>query len=122
MPERMALEVSSLSTIISGLISILLVSLAIHFGAKPFAKAEHESFWRAIVVAVVGSLFATLVALGMAELLPGEILPLIVSLAAWALVAAIVYRVTWLRGVLIGILAWLLWFVVNLLIGLIFGA
>lgn len=110
----------TLESIVSGLISILLVSLAIHFGAKPFARAENEKFLNAILVAVLGSILATLVEFLLADAI-GATWARVLALATWALVAAAIYRTSWIRGALIGVLAWLLWFVVSLIVAALFN-
>ncbi len=110
----------SIASLVSGLISILLVSLAIHFGAKPFTSSEHEKFLNAILVAVIGAILATLVEFGLTGTLSAA-LARVVALAAWALVAAGVYHTTWLKGALIGVAAWMLWFLVSLVVSALFN-
>lgn len=101
------------SGIVSAILSILIVSLFIHFGAKPFT--HDAGFLRAVFVAIVGSLLATVVWGAL-----GGTLGLIVAVAVWALVAAVTYRTSWLAGLMIGVVAWILWAIVSWLIALIF--
>ncbi len=111
----MAIEFSTLSNIISGIISILVVSVFIHFGAKPFAKEIDEKFSNAVVVAVAGAVLASIVAILLANVFTRPIYANLLSIATWALVAAGVYRVSWLKGLLIGLVAGLLWFAVSVI-------
>jgi hypothetical protein len=110
----MAVEFTTLSNIISGVISILVVSIFIHFGAKPFAEEINEKFSNAIIVAVAGSVLASLAAILLSGVFTKPIYGQLLSVAAWALVAAAIYHVSWVKGLLIGLVAGILWFIVNL--------
>lgn len=108
------MEFDTSSAIVSSLITILLVSLAIHFGAKSVTR--DAGFLRAVIVAVVGSILAGLVWGAV-----GGNLGLILAVAVWALIAAFMYRTSWIGGLVIGVVAWLLWYVVSILIRMLFG-
>jgi hypothetical protein len=69
-----------------------------------------------IVIDRSGVIAALLTAL-LANLLAGLVLAwvgfgtlgIILALAVWALVAALFYRTSWLKGAVIGLVAWVLW-------------
>ncbi|MGB1573340.1 MAG: hypothetical protein ACPG85_03615 [Flavobacteriales bacterium] len=103
------MEVSERTAALLGsLISLLVTALFIHFGASAVVKGK-QRYTQAILVAFLGSLLAFLVLAGAGFGLVGNLL----ALAAWALVAAAVYRTSWLGGALIGVVAWVLWLVIQ---------
>lgn len=107
------MEFEITSGLVSSIVTILLVSLAIHFGAKTITR--DAGFLRAVVVALLGSLFA-----GIVWAAVGGNLGLILAVAVWALVAAVTYRTSWLGGLVIGVVAWLLWYLVSILVAMLF--
>jgi hypothetical protein len=94
------------------LVTLVVVSLYIYFAAK--LTGEKEGFGTAIATAFVGSLLAFLT-LALIGGLGGTILAIVV----WAAVAAGFYRTRWLKGLLIGLVAWVLNIAVVWLVGLI---
>ncbi len=101
------MDFSSAAGIASSLVSILVVSVFIHFGAKSVTR--DAGFLRAVFVAVVGSVFAGIIWIAL-----GGTLGLILAVGAWGLVAAVTYRTSWFGGMAIGFVAWLLWLAVSL--------
>ncbi len=101
------------SGLLSTILTILVVSAFIHFGAK--SMVGDRGFGRAIFVAVVGSLLAGLIWISI-----HNTLGLFLGIAAWTLVAAVTYRTSWLRGLGIGVIAWILWAVVSWVVSLVF--
>lgn len=95
--------------LVGAIISLLLTGLIIHFGAS-FVVPGKQRYTQGILTAFLGSLLAFLVLVGAGGF--GG-LAIILALAAWALVAALVYRTSWLRGALIGVAAWVIWLIVQ---------
>jgi len=99
------------ATWLGALVSLLVTALFIHFGAKLMVPGKVH-YMQGIATAFFGSLLA-----GFVLFLTGfGTLGNILALASWALVAAIAYRTSWLRGALVGLVAWLIWLVVNWII------
>jgi hypothetical protein len=89
------------SSIVGFLIVLLVTSLFIFVAAK--LTGEGEGFGTALATALVGSLLFGLVLF----LLPNKV-GLVLAVVVWGAVAAGFYRTRWLKGLLIGIVAWLL--------------
>jgi hypothetical protein len=53
--------------------------------------------------------------------LVGGIWGLLLAVATWALIAALFFRTRWTKGLIIGVVAWLLWFLVSLLVSWLFA-
>lgn len=109
----MAFDFSLDSALVSAIISILVTALFIHFAAK--IVVDRSSYIVSILVAVIGTFLGTLV-----YGLVGDVLGLILGILTWAAVAAVFFRTRLLKGAVIGVVAWLLWFLVNLLIDWLF--
>lgn len=106
------MEVSPrVAALIGILVAWLVTSAFIHFGAGFVTKRRR--FGQAMATAFIGSLLAGLVLIGAGGL---GMVGVLLALAAWALVAGAIYRTTWIGGVAIGIMAWLLWWLVNFLL------
>ena len=73
-----------------------------------------------LLASILTALVATFLAQLMLVLIPGRIIGLIVAVAVWALVAALFFRTQWLKGAVIGLVAWVLWAVVQWVMGLVF--
>ncbi len=93
---------------VGAVISFLVTGLFIHFGASMVVKGK-QHYWQGLIVAFAGTVAATVVLIGAGF----GTLAVFLALAAWALVAAIVYRTSWLRGAVVGLAAWVLWLIVN---------
>jgi hypothetical protein len=91
------------------LITWVVTALFIHFAAK--IVLDRSGFLTALLVALVGSLLAVLVG-G----LVGGTLGLILAIATWSLVCALFYRTGWLKAAVVGLVAWVLFFVVTLVV------
>jgi hypothetical protein len=89
------------------LILVIIEALFVWLAARIIL--DRGGFIASIVTAVLGNLFAFLI-----WGLVSGILGLILAVLAWGLVAAIVFRTAWLKGAVIGVVAWLIWFLVNL--------
>lgn len=94
------------------LVSLLLTTLFIVLAAR--IVIDRASFIGALLTALVGNFLAVLVWQAV-----GGLLGLILALLVWGLVAALFLRTAWLKGVVIGIVAWIIFVLVNLLLGLI---
>ncbi len=102
--------------LIGGIISLLITAFFVHMAAK--IVVGKGRFLQAIVVAFLGNILSGLVLLGAGLGLLGVFL----ALAAWALVAAVVYRERWLAGAGIGFVAWILWIAVQFLVSFVRAA
>lgn len=96
-------------SLVTFLITWLVTALFIHFAAK--IVLDRSSFGAALLTALVGSLLAVLVA-G----LVGGTLGVVLAIATWALVCALFYRTGWLKAAVVGLVAWVLFFLVRWLV------
>jgi len=87
--------------LISFIISLLIVGLFVYLAAK--LTGESEGYGTALATAFVGNLLAYLVLI----LISGW-LGIVLAIVVWGAVAAGFYRTRWLKGLFIGIVAWLL--------------
>lgn len=115
----MVFEITAGNSLLSAIITILIVTLFIFFAAK-FVLGR-TSFFAALGTAVIGTILAQLAAYGVDALGGGYWVALIVGVVVWALIAAIFFRAAWVQGAIIGLVAWVLWFLVNLAISALFG-
>jgi hypothetical protein len=93
--------------IITFVVGLLLTALVVHIAAS-LAVPGKQGYLQAILVAFLGNLLAGLVLIGTGA----SNLGIFLAAAAWALVAAIVYHTSWLRGAFVGIVAWILWAII----------
>ncbi len=91
---------------VSALVTVLVASVFVYFAGR--IVVDRSSILAAILTAVLGTLLGTFVW----GLLPG-VLGMVLGVLAWGLVAAFFYRTKWTKGALIGVVAWLLWFLVT---------
>lgn len=94
---------------LGSLVSILVATLFIYFAAK--FVLDRTSIFSALLSAVVSTLLAALVLV----LVTGT-LGIVLSILVWALCTAAFFRTSWLKGAIIGLVAWALSFVVMLLL------
>lgn len=87
----------------------VVTALFIHFAAG--IVLNRSSFLSALLVALIGSVLAVLVG-G----LVGGTLGLVLAIATWALVCALFYRTGWIKAAVVGLVAWVLFFLVTLLV------
>lgn len=92
-------------------LTLLLVGFCIHIAAKLIAKKS--DIHMALVAGTFGVLAAHLVVL----LVTVDILGFLLSLAAFALVCALVYRKKFAEGLALGAVAWIMWLVANAVLG-----
>jgi hypothetical protein len=115
----MPIEYSLSSGLVSALITILVATLFIYFAAR--AVLGRASFLAALGTALVATFLASLAAAGVDAVGGAWWLAWGVGIFVWALIAAIFFRAAWVQGAIIGLVAWVLYFLVNLVIGLLFG-
>jgi len=108
-----AFEFSVSNSLVAGLVALLITAVFVHVAAK--LVAGHSNYLQAVLAAFLGSLLAGLVLIGV-----GGLLGIILALAAWSLVVALIYRENWLVGAGIGLVAWLLWLGIQYLIRALF--
>lgn len=94
---------------VSVLIAVLLTTLFVWLAAR--IVVDRSSLVAALLTALVGNFLAFLV-WGAVGGIPG----LVLAVLAWGLVAALFFRTAWLKGAVIGVVAWLLWFLTNLVL------
>lgn len=104
-----AFEFGAGEGIVAAIVTIVIASLIIRAAAR--LVIDRGGFISALLTAIVGTLVATFVW----ALVPG-LLGLLLGIAVWALVAALFFRTDWVKGALIGVVAWVIWFLVSLLI------
>ncbi|MHB8633466.1 MAG: hypothetical protein ACYDBQ_05780 [Thermoplasmatota archaeon] len=93
-------------------VAILVVALFVHLAAH--LVLDRGGFLQALGTTVLGFLLA-----GVAVTLVAGTWGLVLGLVVWALVAAIVYRTGWLKGAIVGLVAYVLGLLVQWLVGLI---
>ena len=97
---------------IAALVVWVVTALFIHFAAK--IVLDKSSFLTALLVALIGTILAVLVG-G----LVGGTLGLILAIVTWALVCALFYRTGMLKAAVVGVVAWVLYFLVTWLVKMI---
>jgi hypothetical protein len=88
-------------------VAVLVAGLFVYFAAR--IVIDRASYAASIATILVGNLVAFAIALVVAGLAG-----LLLAAAGWALVAAFFFRTRWLKGAVIGLVAWALWILVNL--------
>ena len=96
----------SLHSLVSILVTALFIWLAARF------VLDRSSLVAALASAVVSTLLAGLVAF----LVGGGTLGLILGILVWALCTSAFFRTDWVKGAIIGLVAWVLYFLTGLLI------
>jgi hypothetical protein len=105
--------------LLTTLLTWLVATLFVHFAAKLVMGGSR--FLQALLAVMVGSLLAGLVDLGGRSAdWPGPLIA-VLALAAFALGLAVMYRASWFKGALLGVVAWILWAVVRYVAGRIVG-
>lgn len=92
---------------INFLILLLIEALFIWFAAR--VVDAPGGYVAAILTALVGNFLAFIVWGAV-----GGTVGLVLAVLTWGLVAAVFFRTKWLKGAVIGVVAWLIWFLVNL--------
>lgn len=102
----MAYELTIQESTVAALVAILVATIFIYVAAK--FVLEYSGFLAALGTATIGTLLAQLVL----YVVPGPAwLAFTLAIATWALVAALLFRTSWVRGAIIGLVAWVLWFI-----------
>lgn len=96
--------------LVAFLVTWLVTALFIHFAAK--IVLDHSSFLSALLTALVGSFLAVLVGV-----LVGGTLGFVLAILTWGLVCALFYRTGWLKALVVGVVAWLLYLLVVWILG-----
>jgi hypothetical protein len=99
---------------VAALVTWVVVSLFIHFAAK--IVLDKSSFLTAMLVALIGTFLMALV-----DGLVGGTLGTVLALATWALVCALFYRTGMVRAAVVGLVAWVLAFLVTWLVVKVFS-
>lgn len=100
--------------LVTFLVTWVVTALFIHFAAR--IVLDRSSFLSALLTALVGSFLAVLVGV-----LVGGPLGIILAVLTWGLVCALFYRTGWLKALVVGLVAWVLYILVQWLIGKILG-
>jgi Ni,Fe-hydrogenase I cytochrome b subunit len=114
-----AFELDVGTGILAAILTLLVTATFIYFAAR--FVLDRSSFLAAILTAVVGTLLAYLAVIVLTPLVQAAWIPFVAAVAMWALAAAVFFRAKWVQGVIIGIVAWLLFLLVGFLISLIAG-
>ena len=101
----MAWEFDAPRDLTTFLITWVVTAIFIHFAAK--IVLDKSSFIAALLTALVGTSLAVLVGA-----LVGGTLGVILAIATWALVCALFYRTGWIKAAVVGLVAWVLYFIV----------
>ena len=91
---------------LAALITWVVTALFIHFAAK--IVLDRSSILTALLVALIGTILAVLVG----GIVAGT-LGLILAIVTWALVCALFYRTGMLKAAVVGVVAWVLYFLVT---------
>jgi uncharacterized membrane protein len=94
---------------ITGLVSILVATLFIWFAAR--LVLDRSSLLAALASAVISTLLA-----GLIVAYVGGAVGIILAILVWALFTAIFFRTDWAKGAIIGLVAWVLSYLVGLLL------
>ena len=94
---------------LGALVAWVVTALFIHFAAR--IVLDKSSFLTALAVALLGTLLAFLVVV-----LVGGPLGIVLGLLAWAVICAVAYRTGILKAAVVGLVAWLLFFLTTWLI------
>ena len=95
--------------LITSLVTLLVASAVVYLAAR--MVLDRSSILASIVTVVLGTFLSALVAAA----LPG-LLGILVAAAVWALVAAFFFRTEWLKGAIVGLVAWALWALIGLVV------
>ena len=95
---------------VGALVAWVVTALFIHFAAK--IVLDRSSFLTALVVALLGTLLAFLVV----GLVGGGTLGIVLGLLTWAVVCAVAYRTGVVKAAVVGLVAWVLFFLTTWLI------
>jgi hypothetical protein len=90
------------------LIAFLLTALFVYIAAR--VVLDRSSIFAALLTALIGNVLGGLIYLWL-----GGWLGLILAVLVWSLVAALFFRTGWIKGALIGLVAWVLWLIIQLI-------
>ena len=96
------MDFSLQTTLVASLVSLIVATIFVYVAAR--IVVDTSSILASIGTAFFGTLLAGLAL----TYIPG-VLGLVAAAAAWALVAAAFFRTKWLKGAVIGLVAWVLW-------------
>lgn len=99
-------EFQAQAGLVSALVTLLLATLLIRFAAG--IVLDRSAWVASFLTALVGTLAATFVW----SLVPGT-LGVVLAILVWAAAAALFFRTRWVKGALIGVVAWILWALVT---------
>ncbi|HUR64057.1 MAG TPA: hypothetical protein VM241_06215 [Candidatus Thermoplasmatota archaeon] len=94
---------------VGGLLSIVIATLFIWLAAR--LVLDRSSLLAALASAVISTLLAGLIAAAV-----GGTVGLVLAILVWALCTAAFFRTDWAKGAIIGLVAWVLSYVVGLLL------
>lgn len=95
--------------VVSTLVAVLVETVFIYIAAR--FVLDRSSILSALLTAALGSLAA-----GAVLFFVGGTLGFVLAIAAWALVAALMFGTGWIKGAIVGLVAWVLWVLVTLAI------
>jgi hypothetical protein len=95
---------------LGALVAWVVTAIFIHFAAK--IVLDKSSFLTALLVALIGTLLAFLVV----ALVGGGTLGIVLGILTWAVVCSIFYRTGLVKAAVVGLVAWVLFFLTTWLI------
>jgi hypothetical protein len=95
---------------VGGLVTILVATLFIWLAAR--LVIDRSSILAALASAVISTLLAGLIA----ALVGGGTLGIVLAILVWAAFTALFFRTDWTKGAIIGLVAWVLSFLVDLMV------
>lgn len=90
------------TTIFASLVTIVLATIFVYVAAR--VVIDTSSILASLATVVIGTLVAGVVA----SFVPGT-LGIVLAAATWALAAAVFFRTAWVKGAVVGLVAWALW-------------
>lgn len=99
------------TNVASFVLIVILEALLLHVAALLVLRGSQ--LWRAFVVALAGALVARLVILLPHNL---QVVGYIAVFAAWVGLVSAIYRTTWVRAIVVGLFAYVLWAVATFIV------
>jgi hypothetical protein len=97
--------------VVAALVTLVVATLFVYFAAR--LVIDRSSLLASVATVVLGTLLG-----GFVAAFVSGILGVVLAAAAWALVAAVFFRTAWVKGAIIGLVAWVLWAIVRYVVAL----
>lgn len=103
------MQVFTEERVLTGVVSVIVATLVVYFAAK--IVLDNSSILAALGTALLGTFLA-----GLVEAAVAGVVGTLLGVAVWALVAAFFFRTHWLKGIVIGIVAAVLWWLIGIIV------